>query len=136
MDFSLGICSSPLKEGQTVADIKPEDIKSVGGYYTDIDDNKYSIGKVSTGPIFRGKKLIIEYKNGSYCRGLGKDGKNLRKSTILSFTCDRDIMIPASVSFIGVLHDCDYYFDVRTIYACATAHKEDNVALVWIVIIM
>lgn len=132
-NFTLGICSSPLKANVEVQNnyqgFTTEKINSseVGGYYTDSEGQKYSIGNFNSTPIFRGKKLTLTYEGGSYC-----PNKVDRKSTILSFTCDREILQKASISFVGVLHDCDYFFEVRTVHACPTAQKEDNLAVIWI----
>ena len=40
-----------------------------------------------------------------------------RKSTIMSFLCDRDLVTPA-FSFVGTLDSCTYFFEVRTSAAC------------------
>lgn len=133
MNFTLGICSTPLKKLQ----LNPEDFTEVtnsslvGGYYTDEIGVKYSIGEFSTEPMFRGRKLTLRYENGSYCK-LSRNGELVRKSTILSFACDRTIMSKAQISFVGASNDCDYFFEVRTVHACPTAAKSDNLALVWI----
>ncbi|ODV83593.1 hypothetical protein CANARDRAFT_29825 [[Candida] arabinofermentans NRRL YB-2248] len=133
-NFSLGICSTPLKQLSHISNKDFQDIDNkteVGGYFTDEFGNKQSIGQWSTIPKFRGRKMVLEYNDGSYCKNtIG--GEKLRKSTILSFTCDREIMSKAQVSFIGSLHDCSYFFEVRTIHACPTAAKEDDSALIYI----
>ncbi|KAH3667229.1 hypothetical protein OGAPHI_002878 [Ogataea philodendri] len=133
-NFSLGICSTPLKQPQNLPQSDFVGIgnrSEVGGYYTDDSGNKRSIGQVSTSPKFRGRKLVLEYTDGSFCEGL-EDEKSLRKSTILSFACDREIMSRASVSYVGSINDCSYFFEVRTIHACATAAKKDDMAIIWI----
>jgi len=137
-NFTLGICSSPLKPNVDVHNnynghFAKYHINSseVGGFYTDEFNEKYSIGNFNSTPIFRGKKLTLTYNNGSYCpNGIDK------KSTILSFICDREIAAKANVAFVGVLHDCDYFFEVRTVHACPTAQKADNLALIWIFLFM
>lgn len=40
-----------------------------------------------------------------------------RKSTLMSFLCDRELATPA-VSFVGSLDSCTYFFEVRTSAAC------------------
>lgn len=158
-NFTLGVCASPLSVASSQKNANniynsPNDIDSsiknaslVGGYYTGHDGIKYSIGNFNSTPVFRGKKLLLTYTNGSYCKDPhakpGSDGyltdafgKKLRKSTILSFTCDKEIMAKASVSFIGVLNDCDYFFEVRTAHACITPKKADDLAAIWIFMFM
>lgn len=48
------------------------------------------------------------------------DRNNSRtKSTIMSFLCDRDPMAPpATVSFVGTMDSCTYFFEVRSPAAC------------------
>lgn len=137
-NFTLGICSSPLKPNVEVNNnfhghFAKFQINSseVGGFYTDEFGDKFSIGNFNSTPIFRGKKLTLTYENGSYC-----PNEVDKKSTILSFICDREILSKATVSFVGVLHDCDYFFEVRTVHACPTAKKADNLALIWIFLFM
>ncbi|CCH46033.1 putative mannose 6-phosphate receptor-like protein [Wickerhamomyces ciferrii] len=137
-NFTLGVCSSPLKPNVEVNNnfdghFAKYQINSseVGGFYVDEFGDKFSIGNFNSTPVFRGRKLTLSYHNGSYCpNGIDK------KSTLLSFICDREILSKATVSFVGVLHDCDYFFEVRTVHACPTAQKADNLALIWIFLFM
>lgn len=64
--------------------------------------------------------------------GLGSEAEGgLRKSTIISFLCDRD---PGNtqpiISFVGTdPQECSYFFEARSPHACASAepHKPGNV---------
>ena len=38
-------------------------------------------------PFFRGRRLLLEYKDGSKCEG------NNHRTTVLSFLCDRDLEV-------------------------------------------
>lgn len=50
-----------------------------------------------------------------------------RKSTILSFLCDRDLVSPAaSVTFVGTLDSCTYSFQVRSAAACGGFARTDG----------
>ncbi|KAI1859524.1 uncharacterized protein JN550_012042 [Neoarthrinium moseri] len=50
------------------------------------------------------------------------DAPTQRKSTTISFLCDRDPSASASVSFVGTDPDeCAYFFEVRSSHACAGA---------------
>ncbi|GMM33666.1 Mrl1 protein [Saccharomycopsis crataegensis] len=142
-NFTLGVCATPLS-GSSIKnshdiDSSIKNASLIGGYYTGLDGIKYSIGNFNQTPIFRGRKLVLTYTNGSYCRdphtnGYLKDanGKNLRKSTILSFTCDKEMVSKAQASFVGALNGCDYFFEVRTPHACITPKKADDLAAIWI----
>lgn len=151
-NFTIGVCASPLgpsKAGSSDdVDSSVQNVLHIGGYYTGTDGIKYSIGNFDTTPVFRGKKLVLQYGNGSYCkdpnaRPGSKDsylkdsrGQNLRKSTILSFSCDKEILSKASVLFVGSSRNCDYFFEVRTAHACVTANKADDLAAIWIFFFM
>lgn len=130
-NFTLGVCSSPFHETLEVQDVA--DLLLVGGYYVDEKGKRFLIGDFSTQPQFRGRKLTLTYENGSLC---GTSG--LRKQTVLLFTCDRNTMHKAVVQFVGQVHECAYYFEVRTAHACPTVDTEDNWSVMWVfaVIIM
>lgn len=142
LNFTIGVCASPLS-GASIKnshdiDLSVLNASMIGGFYTGRDGIKYSIGNYNTTPIFRGKKMLLTYTNGSYCRdqkgNVIKDstGQPIRKLSLLSFTCDKEILQRAVVSFIGVLNDCDYFFEVRTPHACVTPKKADDLAALWI----
>lgn len=135
LNFSIGICSTPFK---TLHPHEVQDITNsseVGAFYVDPKTQKYvSLGKYSTEPVMRGRKLTLTYTEGSKCQGIidSKTGEEVRKSTILSFTCDREMLAKASISYIGSINDCSYFFEVRSHHACPTAAKADNLAVIWI----
>ena len=102
----------------------------------------------SSSPIFRGRKLVLNYTDGSPCpsesalrkrkllddddedddddgdKDGGHDGDDKktpirRKSTMMSFLCDRDLISPSvAVSFVGTMDSCSYHFEVRSAAAC------------------
>lgn len=127
----------------------------------------------SSTPMFRGRKLVMNYTDGSPCPSSGStftlkqrqllegddDGEEddddddtgeddnddddedddddddddsdlvpppsdgvRRKSTIMSFLCDRDPVAPSvTISFVGTPDQCSYFFEVRSPYACGGA---------------
>ncbi|CUS21989.1 LAQU0S04e05644g1_1 [Lachancea quebecensis] len=116
LNFTLGVCSSPASEDDEVAG-------TTGAYYVDpVSSRQVSIGKFATQPRFMGKKLTLEYEGGDVCPN-GVDGK----AALLNFVCDKEIATKAQVQFVGSLHNCSYYFEVRSIYACPTSHKSNDV---------
>lgn len=137
LNFTLGVCSSPFKKTHDAND-EVKDItnsSAVGGYYIDSKTGKYvSIGEYSSKPVVRGKKITLSYTGGSYCENMynQETGEKVRKSTILTFTCDREMLAKASVSYVGSFNDCSYIFEVRSHHACPTAAKADNLAVIWI----
>ncbi|KAK0630875.1 mannose-6-phosphate receptor binding domain-containing protein [Bombardia bombarda] len=55
-------------------------------------------------------------------KGKDKDSAARRKSTVISFLCDRDADTPTTASFVGTDPDeCAYFFEVRSQHACAGA---------------
>jgi cation-dependent mannose-6-phosphate receptor len=100
-------------------------------------------------PVFRGRKLILNYTDGSPCGGpppkkfnprrwdddeLGKSDEEKpkdppperKKSTIISLLCETDpLAAKAAVSFVAASEDeCTYFFEARTYAACGTVEKE------------
>ncbi|CAI4053881.1 Mrl1p SKDI_16G3400 [Saccharomyces kudriavzevii IFO 1802] len=129
-NFTLGICSSPVgeAESQLLSNV-------TGAFYVDhlSENSLVSIGDFSTQPMLVGgptaKKLTLKYENGSICPN-GKD----KKATLLNFVCDKEIQSKAQISYIGNLHDCSYFFEVRSIYACPTSSKKTEVSVLGIFI--
>lgn len=119
-NFTLGICSSPV-----TAQEEPQLDNHTGGFYTDPKDESklVSIGDFATKPKVSGnRKLTLQYHNGSMC-----PNKVDRKSTLLYFVCDKEISAKAQMTYIGNLHECSYFFEVRSIYACPTTNKSKEV---------
>lgn len=140
LNFTLGVCTTPLKHLQLVNEVLDIDNNTeVGAFFIDPKSQKYfSIGQVSLEPVFRGRKLTLTYTGGSYCPGMvdTKTGDKVRRSSVLSFVCDREMLAKASVSYVGSLNDCSYFFEVRSHHACPTAAKADNLAVIWIFLVI
>ncbi|CAK9438404.1 uncharacterized protein LODBEIA_P26280 [Lodderomyces beijingensis] len=135
-NYTIGICSNPFKKHHDESSEIQDRLNSskIGAYYIDSETNKYvSIGEYSTVPKFRGRKLTLTYENGSYCNAYdSKTGERLRKSTVLTFTCDREMSAKASAYYIDSSNDCTYFFEIRSHQACPTAPPTNNSAAVWI----
>ncbi|EPS42832.1 hypothetical protein H072_3215 [Dactylellina haptotyla CBS 200.50] len=130
-NFTLNICAPIISSTDLKFHALPE-AHNVSAYYLK-GDVAYSLGDASTTPKFRGRKLVLEYTGGSLCPKLdaqgvpieGKDNEDgFRKGAILSFTCDRELIGPATISFVGQQNECSYWFDVRTSSACATVKQQ------------
>jgi cation-dependent mannose-6-phosphate receptor len=157
-NFTLNFCGPVIEQLQDVNDVSEHSWRNVSAFYRTADDEVYSIGQQSADPIFRGKKLVLNYTSGSLCPELDDDGapklaakgflygyedddetspstepstrlfstpskSTRRKSTLLSFQCDRDPLLTdhPQVSFIGSPDHCTYFFEVRSRYACGGA---------------
>ena len=122
-NFTIGICSCPVsteRERQQLSN-------TTGAFF--VDDNSIdefvSIGDFSTKPLLFGgadKKLTLKYTNGSLCPNAVD-----RRSTLLNFVCDKELTTKAKISYLGSLNDCSYIFEVRSIYACPTSNKKNEV---------
>ena len=156
-NFTINFCAPVIETLEDVVDVHKSLWKNVSAYYTD-GDSTYSIGQASTRPVFRGRKLVLNYTDGSYCddrpnrlatRKLRDDPENgddgdknhhkkpadrkkpskrsetsrRRKSSLISFTCDRDSLAPkAHINFIGASPDeCTYFFEAKSMAACGGA---------------
>ncbi|KAJ5294647.1 hypothetical protein N7508_009468 [Penicillium antarcticum] len=121
-NFTINICAPVIENVTEVVGIEASRWKNVSAYY-ERDDKVYSIGEQASEPFFRGRKLVLNYTNGSPCPEEGSmsssNASTRHKSTIMSFLCDRDA--PASMatpSFVGTLDSCTYFFEVRSSAAC------------------
>lgn len=141
LNFTLGICSSPVKKQQQLQSPRFRDdtnLTEVGAWYMDPKTKEnISIGQFTGTPVFNGRKLTLAYENGSYCDSVQKpSGEKLRRSTLITFTCDRELLNKAHVSYIALAYDCTYMFEVRSHLACPTAAKADNLAAIWIFVLI
>jgi len=96
-NFTLNICEPVLSDYSDVVGVS--DRTNVSGYYVDTRGDKISIGHVSFSlpvtngsrasrfPFFRGRRLLLEYRDGSKCES------GLRRTTVISFLCDRDLEV-------------------------------------------
>lgn len=123
-NFSIGICTTPIQPKEPAS---KHLWNHTGAFYFDNVTKEYiSIGRYTTSPRLRGefsKKLQLKYVNGSTCPN-GVD----RRSSILNFVCDHTVNNKkAKINFLGSLHDCSYFFEVRSIYACPTSTTKNQI---------
>ena len=140
-NFTINICSPVIEDVEDVEGVEKSRWKNVSAYY-EKSGKVYSIGCVlrrititnvfentnkiwhrqqASDPFFRGRKLVLNYTDGSPCPAASSDRySNPRtKSTIMSFLCDRDAHASqTAVSFVGTMDECTYFFEVRSSVAC------------------
>ncbi|EGD84196.2 hypothetical protein H112_07884 [Trichophyton rubrum D6] len=161
-NFTINICAPVVENLTDVVGVDEKRWPNISAYY-EMGGETYSIGQQSSSLLFRGRKLVLNYTDGSPCpsspRGKklfrrkivdgdddddednDKDGDKKgdddekkkgddkkkdpedkverRKSTLMSFLCDRDLVTPAATfSFVGSPDSCSYFFEVRTAAAC------------------
>lgn len=175
-NFTLNFCAPVVEGVKDVEGVEERLWKNVTGYY-EKGGRTYSIGTLNGEPFFRGRKLVLNYTEGSPCPGsspsfldrrsttnrrgrrdlLSHEAEDLekseaskarpfwdddgedddddwrhrnnsstshdgvrRKSTILSLHCEKDPLAPkAHLSYVGSMDECTYFFEVRTLAACA-----------------
>lgn len=74
-NFTLNFCGPVIEELEDVADISAHSWRNVSAFYTTATNELYSIGQQSADPIFRGKKLVLNYTSGSLCPELDENGR-------------------------------------------------------------
>ncbi|KAJ5748342.1 uncharacterized protein N7511_010038 [Penicillium nucicola] len=129
-NFTINFCAPVIENVTDVVGIEASRWKNISAYY-ERDDKVYSIGEQASEPLFRGRKLVLNYTNGSPCPEEGimssSNASTRHKSTIMSFLCDRDA--PASTatpSFVGTVDSCTYFFEVRSSAACGGIAVDPN----------
>ncbi|WEW55302.1 Cation-independent mannose-6-phosphate receptor CI-MPR [Emydomyces testavorans] len=143
-NFTINVCAPAIEKLDDVVGVDKQQWQNVSAFYK-MDGKTYSIGQQASDLVFRGRKLVLNYTDGSPCpttsdknrrkrnplprededdededKGRESNPKEQkRKSTIMSFLCDRDLVTPAAaVSYVGTLDSCTYFFEVRSAAAC------------------
>ncbi|KAK7208209.1 mannose-6-phosphate receptor binding domain-containing protein [Myxozyma melibiosi] len=117
-NFTMNICAPVLAPPTDIMGVK--EVSNVSAYYTTEKGEKFSIGEVAQPPAFRGRKLVLEYSDGSPC----PKAQDLRKSSIITLVCDRELLTDIQLQFIAQVHECAYFFEARTPHACAKAGSQ------------
>ncbi|KAI9846045.1 MAG: Cation-independent mannose-6-phosphate receptor CI-MPR [Thelocarpon superellum] len=78
-NFTLNICAPVLEEVKNVVGIEKDRWRNVSAYY-ELKGKTYSIGQQSSEPVFRGRKLVLNYTDGSPCTA-SSQSKQARSST-------------------------------------------------------
>ncbi|KAI9740694.1 MAG: Cation-independent mannose-6-phosphate receptor CI-MPR [Claussenomyces sp. TS43310] len=143
-NFTMNFCAPVLETLDGVEGVQEAMWRNVSAYY-EKQGKIYSIGQESSNLTFRGRKLVLQYTNGSPC-GKSDDKRSIdfggrvpsessrgaspsgRKSTIISFHCEKDPLATLPVtSFVGTDPDeCAYFFEVRSQAACGGAEPVEQ----------
>ncbi|KAL3423610.1 hypothetical protein PVAG01_05357 [Phlyctema vagabunda] len=129
-NFTMNFCAPVVEPVEDVIGIHDKQMwKNVSAYY-ETNGKIYSIGQQSSNLTVRGKRLVLQYTNGSPCgpeknkkRRSSDDEVTRRKSTLISFHCEKDpVAQQAPPTFIGTDPDeCAYFFEIRSTHACGGA---------------
>ncbi|KAE8149642.1 mannose-6-phosphate receptor binding domain-containing protein [Aspergillus avenaceus] len=128
-NFTINVCAPVVEDIKDVVGVESARWKNVSAYY-EKEGKIYSIGQQASQPFFRGRKLVLNYTDGSPCAGDFIGNGSRTKSTIMSFLCDRDApTYQATPSFVGTMDHCTYFFEVRSSAACGAVAPADNQGL-------
>lgn len=130
-NFTMSICSA-VKDAE-------ETSEETAAYFYDDAGHLISLGRPSSDVYFRGKNLVLEYKNGSRCMGPNGEPTPFRKSATLVFKCDRNvhsIQREAYISYIASQNDCSFFFNVYTPHACPQVDKNTTMSPVALFLII
>ncbi|KAF9895364.1 Cation-independent mannose-6-phosphate receptor CI-MPR [Aspergillus nanangensis] len=128
-NFTLNVCAPVVENIEDVVGVDSARWGNVSAYY-EKEDKVYSIGQQASQPFFRGRKLVLNYTDGSPCPGESFANASRTKSTIMSFLCDRDAGISqVTPSFVGTMDDCTYFFEIRSSAACGGIVLSDGQGL-------
>jgi len=133
-NFTLNICAPIAEKAEDFVGVNRTSWQNVSAYY-EFGNKKYSLGMNSSNIILRGRRLVLQYTDGSPCGENKKRSKwdddedekkesgSRKKSTIISFHCNEDPLAKDAVaSFVGTdLEECSYHFEVLSKAACITA---------------
>jgi cation-dependent mannose-6-phosphate receptor len=153
-NFTLNFCGPVIEPLKDVDGIPESRWQNISAFYKTEKGETYSIGHSNSELVFRGRKLVLNYTNGSPCPELDEDGNpkildletreiigddpkgkppsksNRHKTTLLSLICDRDPTLSThpSLSFLGTPDHCTYVFESRSRYFCggATSSSSDS----------
>lgn len=144
-NFTINFCGPVIEKLDNVVDLEKDHWRNVSAFYTR-NDKQYAIGLENNKPIFRGRKLILNYTDGSLCPSPKSKSKRAiiggdddedddnddedekppkkpsaperRKTTVISLLCEKDPLAKSSISFVAAVDDCVYFFEGRSPYAC------------------
>ena len=153
VNFTMNFCAPVVEDLKDVAGLDKDEWRNVSAFYKE-GKRTYSLGRSSTEPIFRGRKLVLNFTHGSPCddddvprkreiidvgdkkehgdrKGAKADALVRRKSTLVSFLCEKDAYDSSkpkvAVSFVGASPDqCAYFFEARSPYSCGGASQAEQ----------
>ncbi|KAG0646741.1 mannose 6-phosphate receptor [Hyphodiscus hymeniophilus] len=67
-NFTLNICAPVVEDVEDVVGIQNDRWKNVSAFY-EFEDKTYSLGQQSANLTLRGRRLVLQYTNGSPCGG-------------------------------------------------------------------
>lgn len=95
-NFTINFCGPIVEELDDVVDLEKSLWKNVSAFY-EMDGKQYSIGLQNSEPVFRGRKLVLNYTGGSLCSSghskralLSHEAKDLSTKKIIDDDDDED----------------------------------------------
>ncbi|KAF2800453.1 mannose 6-phosphate receptor domain-containing protein [Melanomma pulvis-pyrius CBS 109.77] len=148
-NFTINFCGPVVETLTDVQDLDRDLWKNVSAYY-EIGSKQYALGLESYEPIFRGRKLVLNYTGGSLCPSKRESKRALfdpnddvderddrdkekdrpkeperRKTTVISLLCEKaEPIAKTSISFVAAVDECVYFFEGRSPHACGGVEAE------------
>ncbi|KAF2269017.1 mannose 6-phosphate receptor domain-containing protein [Lojkania enalia] len=129
-NFTINFCGPVVEELTHVVDLSKDYWKNVSAFY-ERDGEQYAIGLENSEPVFRGRKLVLNYTGGSLCPSKSSlhsheapSEDERRKTTVISLLCESDPLAKTSISFVAAVDDCVYFFEGRSPFACGGVEAE------------
>ena len=86
-NFTLNICGAVLEDLADVDGVPKSLVANISAYYKDPSSGDlFSIGQQNAHPIFRGRKLLLNYTGGSPCPDLDEDGQPIDARSLSTST--------------------------------------------------
>ncbi|KAJ5897555.1 Vacuolar sorting receptor (Mrl1) [Penicillium tannophilum] len=129
-NFTLNVCAPVIENFTDVVGVPASRWQNISAFYEQ-HGKIYSLGEQRSDPFFRGRKLVLNYTNGSPCpdefNGAASNASVRTMSTLMSFMCDRDAPAnQATASFVGTMDSCSFYFEIRSSAACGGLAVDPN----------
>ena len=134
VNYTINICAPVVEDVKKVEGVDESKWHNISAFYTTLEGKTFSLGMQHSELVFRGRKLVLHYKDGSPCGGGDDSGTNKvasdndskttrRKSMMISFLCDQNPFESSkpkvALSFVGASPDfCHYGFEARSPLAC------------------
>ncbi|PGH04858.1 hypothetical protein AJ80_08467 [Polytolypa hystricis UAMH7299] len=87
-NFTINICAPVIETLEDVVGVDKGRWQNVSAFYN-LDGKTYSLGQQSSEPVFRGRKLVLNYTDGSPCPS-SPDSPKLRSREIIGGDDDKD----------------------------------------------
>ncbi|SPO01089.1 related to MRL1 Mannose 6-phosphate Receptor Like [Cephalotrichum gorgonifer] len=98
-NFTMNICGAVVKPVEDVVGVDEEEWRHVGAYYTSDGGDVFSIGSESKLLHTRGRKLVLQYTNGSPCGPSSRRRRSIHDGAMYGdYSDDEDAPAPSAAN--------------------------------------